>query len=356
MAGAFRYLNPATISWGPGSVQRLGDELERLGIRRPFVVTTRSVARNEALVQRVAGAAGREPLEPYALVGQHAPARDVAAACAEARRTGADGVISLGGGSPIDAAKVVALEAGGLPHVAVPTTLSAAELGPTAGVTEEDGQKRGRRDASLLPSSVIYDGQLALHTPMELWLSTGMRALDHAVESILAEGEHPFSDTMSLEAIRRLFASLPAAHEQPQDAAIRTENQLGAWFSFTLPGPAATGLSHMLGKQIGAPYGIPHGVTSCLLLPHVMRYAARAKARRLAFMAAAMSIDPAVRSDEELACAAAEAVEALVRRLGLPQHLSAYQLTEDQLRAAAQPLVSPGRSLEDLMGIYRAAE
>src|SRR5207248_5215325 len=141
-----------------------------------------------------------------------------------------------------------------------------------AGFTNEDGDKAGLRDPRLLVQTVIYDAELTLATPMLLWLSTGIRALDHAVEGFLSEGEHPFNDVMALEAIRRLFDSLPRARAAPEDLNVRTENQLAAWFSFTLPGASAGGLSHVMGKQIGALHGIPQGVTSCLLLPHVMRY------------------------------------------------------------------------------------
>ena len=201
----------------------------------------------------------------------------------------------------------------------------------------------------------MYDADLALHTPLELWLSTGIRALDHAVEGILADGDHPLSDTMSVESIRRLFHSLPAAKTHPQDAAIRNENQLAAWFSFTSPLQSAAGLGHTLGKQIGSPFGIPHGITSCLLMPHVMRYFARTKADRLAFMAPAMGIPAAGKSDEQLALATADAVAGLIESLGLPQHLSKYELTDEQLRTAAQPVAGATHSLEDLVAIYQAA-
>ena len=137
---------------------------------------------------------------------------------------------------------------------------------------QHGGDKAGMRDVRLLLDSVIYDAQLTLATPMSLWLSTGIRALDHAVEGFLAEGEHPFSDTMALESIRRLFESLPRAKAAPADLEVRTQNQVAAWFGFTLPAASAGGLSHVMGKQIGARHGIPHGVTSCLLLPHVLRY------------------------------------------------------------------------------------
>ena len=218
----------------------------------------------------------------------------------------------------------------------MPTTLSVAELAAGAGFTNDSGDKAGMRDPRLLPETVIYDPELTLWTPLELWLSTGIRALDHAVEGFLAEGEHPFNDVMALEAIRRLFDSLPRAKAAPSDVGVRGENQLAAWFSFTLPGASAAGLSHVMGKQIGARYGIPHGVTSCLLLPHVMRYLAPTMGERMASLPAA------------------DAVQELIASLGLPQHISAYGIGEPELRRAVGELAGKHKA-EDLLKIYLAA-
>jgi 3-oxoacid CoA-transferase len=306
------------------------------------------------LLSHLKTAAGRELAGEPSLIGQHAPERDVEAAVEAARLAGADGVVSFGGGSPIDSAKIVALELGAAPHVAIPTTLSVAELAPTAGVTDAAGRKGGKRDPRMTPRAVIYDAELALHTPLELWLSTGIRALDHAVEGILEPGDHPYSDTLALEAIRRLFASLPQARARPGSLDVRTENQLGAWMSYSLTS-AAGGLSHTLGKQVGSPHGIPHGVTSCLLLPHVMRYRARTQADRLARMAPAMGVERPGASEHDLAMAAADAVYGLIRKLGLPQHLAGYRLTEAQLQAAAAPLAGDKHPLDELLAIYHAA-
>ena len=318
----FKYANPPAIHWGAGSVHALAGELERLGVERIALVTTKSLL----------GAA--LPFEPHltATIAQHAPIDQVERAIKDAREAGVDGVVSFGGGSPIDAAKMVALRLGGLPHVAVPTTLSVAELAAGAGFTDETGTKSGMRDPDLLPDAVIYDAEMTLATPMELWLSTGIRALDHAVEGFLAEGEHPFNDVMALEAIRRLFDSLPRAKAEPKDLDVRTENQLAAWFSFTLPGASASGLSHVMGKQIGARHGIPHGVTSCLLLPHVMRYLGRTKALPVS----------------------ADAVHGLIAELGLPQRIRDYGIGERELNRAASELAGK-YSAADLLGIYLAA-
>lgn len=350
MNGLFTYSNPRVIRWGPGSVSALGDELARLEARRIALVTTRSLVAEERLLTVVQSALGAATVAATLVVSQHAPVAQVEAAIRTAGDAKVDGVVSFGGGSPIDAAKMVAVRLAdrnghatrGLPHVALPTTLSAAELAAGAGYTDEAGNKAGMRDPRLLPDVAIYDADLTLATPLALWLSTGIRALDHAVEGFLAEGLHPFSDVTALEAIRRLFDALPRAKAAPRDTGVRTENQLAAWFSFTLPAQSAGGLSHVMGKQIGARYGIPHGVTSCLLLPHVMRYLEGLIPDRVALLQAATGPDPAGR------------VEGLIGSLGLPQHIAAYGIGDAELRKAAGELAGKYPA-EDLLGIYLAA-
>jgi maleylacetate reductase len=326
LTNAFRYTNPRTIYWGAGAVAQLKAELDRLESSRVALVTTRS------LVQHI----DQLSISPDCTItiGQHAPLKQIDDGVRTA--AGADTIVSFGGGSAIDAAKIISVKLDALPHIAVPTTLSVAELAAGAGYTNEAGDKAGMRDPRMLAETVIYDAELALWTPLELWLSTGIRALDHAVEGFLADGEHPFNDVMALDAIRRLFSSLPRAKVAPNDLDVRTENQLAAWFSFTLPGASAAGLSHTMGKQIGARYGIPHGVTSCLLLPHVMRYLAPSMPERME------------------ALPSPDAVYELIGALGLPQHIAAYGIGEPELRRAAGELA--GRHpADDLLGIYLAA-
>ncbi len=379
--GSFRYTNPAVIYYGPGCVgERLDGELERLGARRAFLVTTRSVAANQALAPALAERLGARLVGQYSAISAHAPAAEVAAAAEAARQAEPDVLLSLGGGSPIDAAKMVAfvlatgldvtrpdahlqarrLSLGGkavLPHLAIPTTLSGAEFSGAAGYSAAGTREKvGPSAPALLPAAVFLNAALALHTPRDLWLSTGIRAVDHAVEGILSRYNSAFSETLALDALRRLRAALPASAAGPNDLAARTECQLGAWFSMLLPVPSARGLSHVLGKRLGSVHGIPHGVTSCLLLPHVMRYLAPRTAAKQARIAAALGVDTVGLDEREAAARAADAVAALIAMLGQPQHLAAYGLSEADLEAAVAPVAAEGGyPPDDLLAILHAA-
>jgi alcohol dehydrogenase class IV len=351
MPGVFNYSNPRAIHWGPGALAQLAPELKRLQSNRVVVVTTRSLVKEGKLIARVRGAMGDAEAADTVVISQHAPMTEIEAAVETATEAGLDGLVSFGGGSAIDAAKIVAVKLAdrrglayrGLPHVAIPTTLSVAELAGGAGYTNEAGDKAGTRDVRLLLDTVIYDAELSLATPMPLWLSTGIRAIDHAVEGFLSEGDHPFSDTMALEGIRRLFASLPRAMAAPDDLGTRTENQIAAWFTFTLPAQSASGLSHTMGKQIGARHGIPHGVTSCLLLPHVLRYLAEKMPERVALLGRATGSGDAVGD-----------IQRLIASLGLPQHIAEFGLGEPELRRAASELGGRYPSA-DLLRVYMEA-
>ncbi|KAI4090737.1 MAG: hypothetical protein LQ339_008281 [Xanthoria mediterranea] len=219
-------------------------------------------------------------------IRQHGPASDVERAVQDVlARDGVDTIVSLGGGSPIDAAKVIALrlrQSRGTPltHFTIPTTLSAPECTAGGGYTGPDGVKVGHRAPEMGVAAIFYDPQYACHTPVDLWLSTGVRAMDHAVECMY----HPCSTevpwkALSLWAVRELFECLPQARDShPHDETVTTRLFLAAFASSGLKGEnikGGMGLSHSLGHALGSPYGIPHGITSCMTLGKVVQLKAR---------------------------------------------------------------------------------
>ncbi|MDR1513881.1 MAG: iron-containing alcohol dehydrogenase [Propionibacteriaceae bacterium] len=370
MTGTFTYANPAAISYGPGSLDGLAAIVGSLGARRPLLVSTAPVLDNPALLDLVLAALPVAPVATAA-IGGHAPLDDVNNALTARFAADADLVISLGGGGPIDAAKGVARGAlaaaarvgaasqtgmaadtppNRVPHVALPTTLAAAELSWRAGFSNTDGDKVGFADRGMLPCHVFYEPRLAVHTPTALWLATGVRALDHAVEGYLADGDHPLSDVLAVESVARLLDALPRTAADPSDIAARGDAQVAAWFSYTLPLASMTGLSHQMGKQIGARHRIGHGDASALLLPHVMRYRATLDPVRADTLSRAL--------DRRLADGthqAADRVAGLIAQLGLPQHVAAFGVTPADLDRAAAEIATPKHPAGDLSAVYRAA-
>lgn len=338
--------------------------LDQLPVRRALLVTGRSIAERSGLVERLRELLGERLAGVYGAMSQHTPASQVMEAAELARQVGADGLISLGGGSPIDGAKAVAFALSrGLtsrealvrrssappsqpvpPHVMLPTTLSAAETSWGAGFTDEATKtKTGVAGPELAAAAVIYDPELTVHTPGWLWAATGMRAVDHAVESLYSPDHQPLTDVLAMEALRLLFEHLPAtAADRPTTAADeawlerRLLCQQAAWFSFYGANSLRMGPSHALGRRMGARFDVPHGHTSALTLPPVMRARIAQVPDRLRLVARAVGVDAPELSDLQAAERAAEAVQALVVRLGLPTRLSQVGITEADLEWLAE--------------------
>jgi 3-oxoacid CoA-transferase len=187
-SGTHTFLPTRRVHRGAGSLQKIEEEAR---VRdRAFVVTGRSLYEKTSLVRRVEALLGEKHAGTYPAVGQHTPGSAVERAAEEAR--GSDLLVSVGGGSVIDGTKAVAREFGYPAQVAVPTTLSGAEWAHRVGVIDEASRRKGGfADPRALPPVVILDPEATLFTPEKLWLSTGIRALDHGVEGYLFGGSTP---------------------------------------------------------------------------------------------------------------------------------------------------------------------
>jgi maleylacetate reductase len=338
LVGTHTFLPTERVHFGAGSLEKIDEEARSED--RAFVVTGRSLHEKTDLVRRVEALLGEKHAGTYPGMGQHTPGSSVEEAAREAR--GSDLLVSVGGGSVVDGTKAVARELGYPTHVAVPTTLSGAEWAHRVGVTDEaSGRKSGFADPKAVPQVVILDPETTLFTPEKLWLSTGIRALDHAVEGLLYGGEHPITDVTGAEGARRLVACLPRSREEPEDVEVRGELQVAAWLAYFGPFNTPMGLSHGLGRRIGASYGVPHGYTSCITLAPSL--------------AVAKNKVPEVRwrrLEEALGGDPAERVSSLVERLGLPGRLRDVGVPEEDLEDIARDF---GDREEDAIAILRAA-
>jgi alcohol dehydrogenase class IV len=349
VSGEYSYLPIERVHFGTGSISRLAEELDRIKSHHPFIITGQTIAEKTRLVDAVEKASGRKLVGVFSGIKQHAPISEIKKAIGEAQRTRADSLISLGGGSPIDSTKVVVKELSEnftkpiIPHLAFPTTLSAAEFSYSAGMTDDTTRRKtGVRDPRLVPRFIFLDPKITTDTPPWLWACTGIRSLDHAVESIYSPRHQPYVDTLALESIRLLFQNLKRSTNNPAELAPRLACQTAAWMSFAGVQSVGTGLSHAIGRVIGATWNIPHGITSCLTLAEVMRHQARKYPDRVALIAQAEGHDPKSLSKDKLEEFAADRVEELVKELGLSKRLSDYGIKRDALPLIARDASGPG--------------
>src|SRR5215211_2144634 len=336
--GTHTFLPTERVHFGAGSLQKLEEEARSSD--RAFVVTGRSLYEKTDLIRRVEALLGEKHAGTYSGMGQHTPGSSVERAAEEAR--GSDLLVSVGGGSVVDGTKAIARKLGYPMHVAVPTTLSGAEWAHRVGVTDEaSGRKGGFTDPGAVPPMVILDPETTLFTPEKLWLSTGIRALDHAVEGLLYGGEHPITDVTGLEGAQRLMRYLPHSKKDPEDVEVRLELQIAAWLAYFGPLNTPMGLSHALGRRIGASYGVPHGYTSCITLAPSLQVAKnRVPEDRWQRLEEALGGDPPGR------------VSALVRELDLPNRLRDVGVPEEDLDSIAREF---GDYEEDALAILRRA-
>ncbi|XPS93677.1 hypothetical protein M3J09_003020 [Ascochyta lentis] len=332
--GTYRASPAKLMVYGNGTTSQLKDVIKQLGCTKAFVVTGRSLYEKTPVIKNVEKLLDQMHGGTFYKIGQHAPIQLIREATALMSKSGCDIIISVGGGSPIDSAKAIAHNIHQetekwVPTIAVPTTLSVAETTQNAGFTTDEGHKIAVSDPEQVPKAVIYDGENALYTPMNLWLSTGMRALDHAVELMY----HPLASEvptkrLCLEAIKDLFTYLPQSKSNPDDAEVRTKLFLACYaslFPFLFSG--GVGLSHSIGHAIGATYAIPHGITSCLSLAPVVRLKANnpSEAQQIARIMPYINKQGTGDSSKD-AQVVADAIADLVEQLGLKTTLTAYNV------------------------------
>ncbi|PWR21645.1 iron-containing alcohol dehydrogenase [Zavarzinia compransoris] len=393
--GRFTLLPMDDVYYGPGSIAHLGPVLEALGVRRALLVTGRTIAGSTDYVGRVAAAAGGRIAAVFSESVQHVHSAAVLRAAAAARAVQADGIVSLGGGSPNDTGKgaVLALaedigDAAGfarmrarftspstveipsiggpcLPMVALPTTLSGGEATNFVGITDEERKVKDLYiDRKLTARALILDPELTLATPAWLWHSTGMRAVDHCIEAISSRDAHPFTDALAAHALGTLALCLRRTIRDPGDLAARVNAQIATWMSVCGLANVSLGLSHGIGHQLGARCNVPHGITSCVMMPAVMAWNRDHVGDKHRWIAALLGAETAGLAPVAAGQAGRDAVLALIRDLGQPWRLRDVGVTEadfDRLAtdALGDMIVAtnprPVTSKDDIIEVLRRA-
>ena len=344
---------------GRRTAEALVEEAELLGAQRIFLLVSTTLRKNTQEIAEIESALGARLAQTYDGIAAHAPRTDVLKAMAAARAAEADLIITVGGGSVTDAGKVIAL---GLKHnilthedfegfyvyvddngetvapvfdgpdirvICCPTTLSGGEFNTMGGVTDDrENKKQGYTHRMMAPIAIVLDPALTLHTPEWLWHSTGVRAVDHALESLSSNHSSYFCDGVAESALRLLSQAMPEVKADPANLDARLRCQIGAWQSMIpIIGGVPMGASHAIGHVLGGTADVPHGYCSCVMAPAVLAFnkpVTGAKQVKVSDSFGRPGEDASVVLDE------------FIRGLGMPRSLGEVGVDKDQLDLIAE--------------------
>lgn len=354
LAGAHRFPGQDQVVYGRPAAEVVRELAKAWGAARILITTTASL--KDGLAAKLAADLGDLCVGVFSDIGAHSPREGVIAGAAAARLTQADLMVAVGGGSVIDATKVMQLclwagleraddldacragrgpgrvdvtkVAPGVRFIALPTTLSAAEFTPFAGVSDPSRRvKEGFTHPMLAPRAVVLDPAMTLATPPRLWGSTGMKAVDHAVEQLCHPVRAPYADALAADGLKRLARGLTASQAEPDDLDARQECQFGMWLAISGVGSGrGMGPSHAIGHTLGGSYGVPHGITSCVILPAVLAWTHDAALAQQALISDLLGFPGS----------AADAVRRLVDGLDLPNDLRSIGIDRADFAAIAE--------------------
>ncbi len=268
MAQAFIYhAAPIRVRFGAGSLRHVADEIAAIGGSRALVLST-PFQKDDA--DRLAARLGNMAAGVFAEAKMHTPVDVTARALAAYDRTGADCILSLGGGSTIGLGKAIAWR-NDAAHLVIATTYAGSEVTDILGETE-GGIKTTRRDPRIRPEAVIYDPELTLGLPVGMSVSSGLNAMAHAIEGLYATDANPVTSLLAVEGIAALQRALPAICRDPADLAARSDALYGSWLCGTVLGSVAMALHHKLCHTLGGALDLPHAETHAILLPHTVAF------------------------------------------------------------------------------------
>jgi lactaldehyde reductase len=371
--------------YGAGSRSVLADEIKKRGFKKVFIVTDKDLLKF-GVVEKVTSVLDAAKIEYtiFSNVKQNPTVAQVKEGVVAFSISGADAIVAIGGGSPIDTAKgigiisnnpefadVVSLEGvadtknKSIPIIALPTTAgTAAEVTINYVITDEENVKKMVCvDPNVIPVLSIVDAELMLSLPPSLTAATGMDALTHAIEGYITKGAWEMSDMFELKAIEMIAKHLPVVVKNPSDVVARDGMAVAQYIAGMGFSNVGLGLVHGMAHPLGAYYDIPHGVANALLLPIVMEYNTESSIAKYVDIARAMGIKVDHLSLSEAAKAAVEAVKNLAIEVGIPEKLQLLNVKEEDLerlsQSAFEDVCTPGNprevQLSDILELYKKA-
>jgi len=364
----FSYNTPAhRLVFGWGARAGLKEELTRLNVSRPMLVCSPRAARSSEVINLVRSL-GLADESVFGEAGSHAPLGAVQEGWRRARALGADCIVSFGGGSATDTTKGIVLACAEdgrvldfmqerlpdgtvknplsaqpkLPNVAIPTTLSGADINSAFGLTDETGRKILFRDASVTARVLIYDPELMTSVPARSMSESGMNALAHTIEALYSKARNPISRIHARESVPLLYRGLHAVATGSAQRDDYSALALGAYYAGVTITNARTALHHSICHKLGPAAGLTHGLTNAIMLPRVLQFNLPAVRNELSEMGdwiEQANTGVSARTPED----AIAAIETLAQRAGLPRRLRDVDVIKDQLPAIAQAILKePG--------------
>ena len=339
---------------GPGASGRLGQALCGFGHKKILIVTDRTIAEMGLLngLTRALSDGGTAYVV-FDAVTPDAPIPLIEKGMAFYAKHGCDAVVAFGGGSPMDAAKTIALAVANKKHprqlvgyfkglhspvpiYAVPTTAGTGSEVTVAAVISDPqtNKKLVIADTRLVPAMAALDPTLMTGLPRHVTAATGMDALTHAIEAFIGQWATSYTDRMALAAVGMIYDNLRVAYKNGKNLAAREQMSLAATYAGLAFTRANVGYVHAIAHQLGGKYHTPHGLANAIMLPHVLAFLSPSITKKLAVLAVRANVGKSEERPAVLAKKFLASVETLNRDLGIPRHLEA--LREEDIPALAK--------------------
>lgn len=360
--GVYTYLAQERVHFGKPAAEAVLEEVELRSAKRVLIVTGKTLANKTDSITKIERKLRDLHVGTYTGTVEHVPRLSVLLLMTTIRDLSPDLIVTIGGGTAIDTVKVALVGLAqnvkkasdfdachikvlddGTAHypkissppvrqIIIPTTLTGAEFSSLAGaVNEVTSLKNLYTGREIGGEAIILDPTLTIDTPEWLWLSTGIRSIDHAVETLCSRAPQPLTDSTCIGALGLLSKALRTTKQDPLDIEARLDGQMGVWLATTGLGRVPWGASHGIGHQLGAVANIPHGYCSCVMLPSVLKYNKEKTAEKQKVIAIALG-----RPNMD----AGDAIRELVEDIGLPSRLRDVGISKDQFQTIADGSIS----------------